>query len=109
VSGACMFVRREVIEQIGLLDERFFLYFEDNDWCLRMRKAGWRVLYDPRFEVVHLGGASLPQRRHASQIYDQSLVRFIAKHYGPLKAWGIRVLLTGYRGLQRCLHSLGYI
>ncbi|MBC7227529.1 MAG: glycosyltransferase family 2 protein, partial [Thermoflexales bacterium] len=91
VSGACMFVRREVVEQIGLLDEQFFLYFEDNDWCLRMRKAGWRVLYDPRFEVIHLGGASLPQRHQASQIYYQSLIRFTAKHRGPLQAGLIRI------------------
>lgn len=103
VSGACMFVRREITEQVGLLDERFFLYFEDNDWCLRMRKAGWRILYDPRFEVVHLGGASLPQRHQASRIYDQSLIQFTAKHYGPLKAWAVRVLLKGYRVLQRTL------
>lgn len=100
VSGACMLVRREVIEQVGLLDEQFFLYFEDNDWCLRMRKAGWRILYDPRFEVVHLGGASLPQRDWASQIYYQSLLRFIAKHYGSLDAMMIGVLLSGYLALR---------
>ncbi len=100
VSGACMLVRREVVEQVGLLDEQFFLYFEDNDWCLRMRRAGWRILYDPRFEVVHVGGASLPQRDQASQIYYQSLIRFTAKHYGPLKAGIIRALLAGYRALR---------
>ncbi len=101
ISGACMLVRREVVGQVGLLDEQFFLYFEDNDWCLRMRKAGWRIFYDPRFEVVHLGGASLPQRDRASQIYYQSLIRFTAKHYGPLKAGMIRVLLAGYRALRK--------
>lgn len=103
VSGACMLVRREVVEQVGLLDELFFLYFEDNDWCLRMRKAGWKIIYDPRFEVVHLGGASLPQRDRANQIYYQSLIRFVAKHYGPVKAGIVRVLLMGYRTLQNVL------
>ena len=105
VSGACMLVRREVVKQVGLLDEQFFLYFEDNDWCLRMRKAGWRVLYDPRFEVVHLGGASLPQRQRASQIYYQSLLRFTAKHYGAWRAKMVWILLSGYRVLQRVRHS----
>lgn len=100
VSGACMLVRREVVEQVGLLDERFFLYFEDNDWCRRMRKAGWRVFYDPRFEVIHIGGASLPQRSRASEIYYQSLIRFTAKHYGPVMAWVIQILLKVYRGLR---------
>jgi len=56
VSGACVAVRREVIEQVGLLDERFQLYFEDNDWCWRIRQTGWKVIYDPRFTVTHLGG-----------------------------------------------------
>jgi Predicted glycosyltransferases len=105
ISGACMLVRREVVEQVGLLDERFFLYFEDNDWCLRMRRAGWRILYDPRFEVVHLGGASLPQRHRASQIYYQSLIQFTAKHYGPWKAGLLQILVNGYRILQRILRS----
>jgi GT2 family glycosyltransferase len=105
VSGACMLVRREVVEQVGLLDERFFLYFEDNDWCLRMRRAGWRILYDPRFEVVHLGGASLPQRHRASQIYYQSLIQFTAKHYGSWKAGLLQILVNGYRILQRILRS----
>jgi GT2 family glycosyltransferase len=107
VSGACMLVRLEVIQQVGPLDERFFLYFEDNDWCLRMRKSGWRVLYDPRFEVIHLGGTSLPQRYQASQIYHQSLIQFTAKHYGPLKAEVVRILLSGYRALHRMLRSKG--
>ncbi len=99
-----MLVRREVVEQVGLLDEQFFLYFEDNDWCLRMRKAGWRILYDPRFKVVHLGGASLPQRYQASQIYYQSLIRFTAKHYGPLMAGVVWILLAGYRTLAKMVN-----
>jgi len=100
VSGACMLVRRDVVDQVGLLDERFFLYFEDNDWCLRMRKAGWRIVYDPRFEVLHLGGASLPQRHRATPIYYQGLLRFTAKHYGAWKAGVVWILLSGYRVLQ---------
>jgi len=103
VSGACMVVRREAVEQVGWLDERFFLYFEDNDWCLRMRKAGWRVVYDPRFEVTHLGGSSLPQRNRAAQIYYQSLVQFTAKHYGLWKAKAIDALLRVYLVLRKLL------
>lgn len=105
VSGACMLVRREVVDQVGWLDEQFFLYFEDNDWCLRMRKEGWRILYDSRFEVIHLGGASLPQRDQAHRIYYQSLIRFTAKHYGPFKAGIVRALLAGYRFLMGLLRG----
>lgn len=100
VSGACMLVRREVVEQVGLLDERFFLYFEDNDWCLRVRRAGWRVVYDPRFSVVHFGGASLPERYMANQAYYQSLVKFYQKHYGPLATGLMRIFLAIYRALR---------
>ena len=60
VSAACLCVRSKVIEEIGELDERFPLYFEDVDWCMRMRKAGWRIVYNPRLQVTHLGGASRP-------------------------------------------------
>lgn len=56
VSGSCMFIRREVVEQIGYLDERFFAYQEDTDFCVRARKAGWKVKYVPLGQVVHLGG-----------------------------------------------------
>jgi N-acetylglucosaminyl-diphospho-decaprenol L-rhamnosyltransferase len=97
VSGACMGVRRAAIGQVGLLDERFALYFEDNDWCLRMRLAGWRVYYDPRFPVTHLGGQSLPERGVAARLYQQSLVAFYAKHYGQLRTLLLRCLLAPYR------------
>lgn len=53
VLGAAMFVRRSAIDEVGLFDERYFLYFEDADWCRRFRKAGWRVIYAPIAEVVH--------------------------------------------------------
>ncbi len=109
VSGACMLVRREVVEQVGLLDEGFFLYFEDNDWCLRMRKAGWRIVYDPHFAVVHVGGASAPDRRQAHEAYDRSLVRFTFKHYGPIAACGVWILRKAYRLLMGVRETLGMV
>jgi GT2 family glycosyltransferase len=56
VSGSCMFIRRAVIEQIGYLDEMFFAYQEDADFCFRARKAGWRIFYIPQAQVIHFGG-----------------------------------------------------
>lgn len=56
LSGACMLVRREAIEQVGLLEERFRMYGEDIDWCYRMRARGWRVCYLPEAQVIHHGG-----------------------------------------------------
>jgi len=99
VSGTCVAVRREVIQQVGLLDERFQLYFEDNDWCLRIRQAGWKVIYDPRFTVTHLGGQSQPQRQVANRLYYQSMIKFYAKHYGPFKTLLLKCLLAPYQVL----------
>lgn len=56
VSGSCMVIRSEVIDQIGCLDEQFFAYQEDSDFCFRARKAGWRVYYYPAVRIIHFGG-----------------------------------------------------
>lgn len=56
VSGSCMLIRRQVVEQIGYLDERFFAYQEDADYCSRARQAGWKVFYYPGAEIIHFGG-----------------------------------------------------
>ncbi len=53
VTGAFLLIRRSVVEDIGLLDERFFMYYEEVDWCLRARKRGWSVLYDPTTSIIH--------------------------------------------------------
>lgn len=56
VSGSCMLIRREVVDQIGYLDERFFAYQEDTDFCFRARQAGWKIVYVPTAAIVHFGG-----------------------------------------------------
>ncbi len=73
------------------------MYFEDNDWCLRFRQAGWRIVYDPRYRVTHLGGASQPQRRVAKQLYYASMVKFYAKHYGAFNTLLLRLALAPYK------------
>jgi N-acetylglucosaminyl-diphospho-decaprenol L-rhamnosyltransferase len=82
VSGACLVTRRDAVTQVGGLDEAMFMYFEDNDWCRRMRRAGWQVWYNPAPEVVHIGGASLNQNPQARAAYYRSLAYFYRKHYG---------------------------
>lgn len=56
VSGSCMLIRRAVVEQIGYLDELFFAYQEDADFCYRARQAGWLVMYYPKAQIIHYGG-----------------------------------------------------
>ena len=64
VSGACMMVRRRAIKEVGHLDEGFFMYWEDCDWCTRFRKAGWKIVYQPKFGPLrHLAGSSSRKAR----------------------------------------------
>lgn len=56
VSGSCMFIRADVLEEVGYLDELFYAYQEDSDFCLQARKAGWKVYYVPQAEIIHFGG-----------------------------------------------------
>jgi GT2 family glycosyltransferase len=97
VSGACMCVRAEAIQKAGPLDTRFFLYFEDNDWCLRIRRAGWKVVFDPRYQVIHLGGASQPTHRVSNNTYYASMLAFHKKHYSPMSTLMLRGLIPLYK------------
>jgi GT2 family glycosyltransferase len=99
ISGACFCTRRSVVDEVGLLDDRFFLYFEDNDWCLRIRQAGWRVVYNPSWAVVHLGGGSQPERRGSNLLYYDSLLYFYQKHYHWWQTQILRVAIAVYRRL----------
>jgi N-acetylglucosaminyl-diphospho-decaprenol L-rhamnosyltransferase len=83
VSGAFLMIRRQVMERIGLLDERMFLCFEDIDWCARARKAGWKVLFNPFVRVIHLGGHSVSQNQDRSRLeYRRSQVLYYRNHHG---------------------------
>jgi GT2 family glycosyltransferase len=99
VSGACLMVRREAIDQAGLLDENIFMYFEDNDWCLRIRQAGWQVYYDPQVAITHIGGQSVARNPAARRAYRASLRYFYARHYGPAANLALQLLLPVYARL----------
>lgn len=91
VMGACMLVRRDAIEQVGPLDESFFLFSEETDWAYRFRRAGWKVLFFPGAECVHVGGAS-----HGGRLFRENVrghLRFLAKHRGEPYAERARRLL----------------
>ena len=82
VSGACMLVRREAIEQVGGLDEAYFMFNEDVDWCRRMGQSGWTVTYVPSAEVVHRVGAS--RRRVSTRVIverHRGMIHYFHKHH----------------------------
>ena len=114
VKGACLLVRREVIDQVGAFDERFFLHTEESDWAYRIRRAGWRVVFFSGAHIVHLGGSTIgnddrevPGRRfiqkHKSNLY------FFEKHRGRIYALAYRIALTGALATRILLASVRLI
>jgi N-acetylglucosaminyl-diphospho-decaprenol L-rhamnosyltransferase len=91
VAGASLMVRREVFDAIGLLDEEYFMYFEEVDFCLRARRAGWPCWYLPESRVIHLVGqssgvtASQNAQRRLPDYWFESRRRFFLVHYGRLR------------------------
>ncbi len=96
LMGACLLVRRSAIDAVGGLDESFFLFGEEVDWCFRFRGAGWAVVFTPAAECVHVGGAA-----HGGRLFRENVrghLRFFAKHRGPRQAERARkLLLAGCR------------
>ena len=91
VMGACLLVRREAVDEVGGLDEGYFLFSEEVDWCFRFRRAGWQVLFYPGAECVHVGGAA-----HGGRLLVENVrghLRFLAKHRGVRQAERARRLL----------------
>jgi len=87
VSGASMFIRRKVIDHIGYLDERFFMYAEDLDFCARAKAQGWQIIYFPQAKVLHLKGSSgtkhpHPQTRSRTKDhFYHTMKQYFSKHY----------------------------
>lgn len=83
VTGCFMLVRREAIGQVGVMDERFFMYAEEADWCYRFRKQGWQVIFTPVGEIVHLGGGSSRQIKSKMRLQlSGSILLFFRMHRG---------------------------
>ena len=92
--GAALLVRKEAIEQVGPLDEGFFMYSEELDWCHRIKAQGWKVVYLPTAKVVHHGAQSSEQVKPFQHIqFQRSKVRYFRKHHGAWKAEALRLFL----------------
>jgi GT2 family glycosyltransferase len=94
VSGACLLVRRDAAVAAGLLDERYFMYEEDVDFCAALRARGGRILFTPAAEVVHLRGRSIRRAGAGSSHYDRSHLAFYEKHaprWAPLLRLWLRI------------------
>lgn len=107
VKGACLLLRKAVLDEIGPLDERFFMYFEESDWCRRARAAGYLIHHCAEVVVAHLEGRAAEQVSSFSLTQFQRSYRlFVAKHYGSWRLPGFRLAqLAEYtvKGLLRAL------
>lgn len=103
ILGACMLVRRQAVESVGLMDERFFLYFEDVDWCYRMKQKGWKVFYHPQSAITH-GYA----RDSAQSVLNRSFLAHLASLVRYYEKWDFIVyFMKKYREISKIALFLG--
>ncbi len=109
LTGCFMLVRCKAIEEVGPMDEQFFMYFEETDWCYRFKKAGWKIMFTPCGQIIHLGGASSKQTRAPMvKQWRKSMLLFYKKHKSMLEylsAYSLIMLFfltrVPYRWLRR--------
>ena len=98
VAGSCLMIKRKVIEEIGLLDERFWMYWEDADWCYRAKKKGWKICCVPDAQIIHYEGVSSNgQNARLIMEFNKSVYRYYRKHHikspwSPMNLFALIVL-----------------
>lgn len=100
LSGACLLTRRNILNEVGLFDENFFLYFEDIDLCFRIKKSGWKLAYFPQAKVFHRGGVTTAPLKFSSRMeYRKSQLYFYQKHNSKISLFLLRLYLWSNFGL----------
>jgi len=108
--GAALMIRRETWRQVGPLDEDFFMYFEELDWCRRCRMAGWEIHYLPAAQIIHHEGKSSEQVVAARTIrFQRSKIHYFRKYYGKGWGWIVRLFLLGTFAFQLVEESLKWL
>lgn len=99
-SGMYLLVRKEAIEDVGLMDEDYFFYYEETDWCYRFKQSGWKTLFYPYSSIIHVGGGGRSSAKAKIKMFVQhqkSHLIYLRKHYGPVTVLTARILLVlGY-------------
>ncbi|MCF7807904.1 MAG: glycosyltransferase [Candidatus Marinimicrobia bacterium] len=96
ISGSCMFIRRGALDTVGFLDDTFFMYGEDLDWCFRFRKGGWKVFYTAETSIVHYKGESSKVAAWDSLThFYKAMDIFSKKHFSSGRRWPLHWLLRG--------------
>lgn len=105
--GCCLLVRRDVLDRVGLLDERMFLYFSDVDFCRRVREAGFRIFFTPEARIVHHHGVAGRKLRDVDLIWQRDRFAYFRKHSGRPAVWAVKaIMLLDFflRGLELCCY-----
>lgn len=107
VSGTAMLINRQVVDKIGLLDESFFMYFEDVDYCLRAKKMGFKIGWTDQAKIIHLGGASSQDPQLSQWLGEfKGLIRIYQKYSGNLAAVLIKILIYIFIFLRMVIFAL---
>lgn len=107
VSGCFMMVRRQAFENIGILDERFFMYAEETDWCMRFKKNGWKILFCPEGQIIHLGGESSKKIKSTMILQLKgSILLLIKKHYTRLSYASACIIMSIYFFIRAPYHLI---
>ena len=110
VTGACLMVRRQAAEQTGYLDQGFFMCYEDVDWCMRIARAGWQIIYFPYSEVVHYRGGTIGRNLgELLVISQQSLFYLFQKHFGAVRLALLRCFTVIEMGLRSSVWMAAFI
>lgn len=112
-SFACVLLKRTALDDAGLMDEGYFMYFEDADYCRALKNHGWRIVHDPSARVVHLRGGSSPvksslkAKKRPPPYYYAARTRYFRKAYGPLGLCAANLMWLAGRGVARARSLLG--
>jgi len=105
MSTAFMVFRREALEEVGLVDEEYFIYSDETDLQYRLKRAGWKIVYLPDLKTVHFGGKSLDPWRRRHLVYRGKLL-FFQKHYGRWRTLLLRLLFAGVSAAKLAFWAL---
>ena len=109
VVGAAMFIRRDTIEKVGGIDERFFIFLEETDWCRRVRKAGYKIYLHPDAKLVHHQGQTVNRAHVRKRIeYTHSLFLYWKKNHPRQYPW-LRILFPFKNGMEVLFSCLGLL
>ncbi|CAG0942288.1 N-acetylglucosaminyl-diphospho-decaprenol L-rhamnosyltransferase [Anaerolineae bacterium] len=108
IGSACVLLRRAALDQVGLLDETYFIYGDEADLQYRLKRAGWQVVYSPNVTTIHYGGRSMNRWRRRRMVYRGKML-FFKKNYGSLQAGVLRIVLGVLSLLKLAVWGVAFI